>query len=219
VHVGIVGGTGPLGRALAVRLAASGHAVVIGSRDAERAAAAASTLGRTWPGRQLDVSGGANEQAAACELVVLATVWDATLPSAMDLAPYLAGKTVVSVANALVRQGREIHALVPPRGSIAAAVQAAVPDAWVSAACQHLPASTMADLDAELDADVLVCADRPEAMATTVSLLGTVAGLRPLEAGTLASAGAVEAFTAVLVNLNIRYKAHSTLRLSGLDQR
>ena len=215
--MGILGGTGPLGRGLAVRLAASGVDVVVGSRDAERATSVVSELLSTWPGRGLEVAGAGNEEAAGAELVVLATPWDAAIPTARQLRELLAGKVVVSVANALVRQGREMHALIPPRGSVAAGVQAVVPEAAVAAAGHHLPADSLADLGEALEADVLVCADSPEARSATMALFGAIPGLRPLEAGGLASAAAVEAFTAVLITLNMRYKAHSTLRLGGLD--
>ena len=216
VQVGILGGTGPLGRGLTARLAAAGIEVVIGSRDEARASAVAAEVVDAWVGRTLPIRGAGNEEAAAADLVVLATPWDAALPTARSLARALSGKVVVSVANALVRQGREMHALVPPRGSIAAAVQAALPGTAVAAAGQHLPASVLADLEAELAADVLVCADSDEARESTMGLFGSIAGLRPLDAGSLASASAIEAFTAVLITLNIRYKAHSTLRLEGL---
>ncbi|MHB8682115.1 MAG: NAD(P)-binding domain-containing protein, partial [Acidimicrobiales bacterium] len=171
-----------------------------------------------WPGRDLPVTGTANEDAAAgAEVVVLATPWDSIVPTARQLADPLAGKVVVSVANALVKQGREMHALVPARGSLAAAVQAVLPESAVAAACQHLPAAELADLRFALNADVLVCADVPEATATTMALVNDIEGLRALDVGSLASAGPIEAFTAVLVNLNIRYKVHSTLRLDGID--
>lgn len=217
VSVGILGGTGALGRGLALRLADSGVPVVIGSRDGDRAASVVAELLGAWPGRSLAVAGAGNEAAAACDVVFLATPWDAALPTARSLAGELGEKVVVCVANALVKQGREMHALIPARGSIAAAVQAVVPRAKVAAACQHLPASTLANLDAALDVDVLVCADDAVATAVTSELLSKVAGLRPLDAGSLASAGAIEAFTAVLVTLNMRYKAHASLRLSGID--
>ncbi len=216
MHIGILGGTGPLGRGLAVRLAATGHHVTLGSRDAQRAAGVAADLVASWPDLALPVQGDANEATATADVVVMATPWDGAAATVRPLAAALSGKVVVSVANALVKQGREVHALVPPRGSVAAAVQAAVPDALVAAAGHHLPASGLADLAAVLEADVLVCSDHPTATATTMALLGAVPGLRPLDAGSLASAAAVEAFTAVLVTLNIRYKAHSTLRLAGL---
>ncbi|MHB8329337.1 MAG: NADPH-dependent F420 reductase [Acidimicrobiales bacterium] len=217
MHVGILGGTGPLGRGLALRLAASGATVVIGSRHADRAATAAADLVALWAQRPLDISGAANPEAAGGDVTILATPWDSAVPTAHDLSNELAGKVVVCVANALVRQAGELHPLIGPRGSIAAAVQAALPEALVAAAGHHLPAATLADLEAPLEADVLVCADRAEAKAATMALFHGVAGLRPLDAGSLASASAIEAFTAVLVNLNIRYKVHSTLRLAGLD--
>jgi 8-hydroxy-5-deazaflavin:NADPH oxidoreductase len=218
VRVGILGGTGPLGRGLAARLAVCGAEVVIGSRQPERADAAAAELVAAWPGRRLSLEGAANEDASDAELVVLATPWDAAVPTVRQLEPRLRGKVVVSVANALVRQGREMHALFPPRGSISAGVQAALPGSAVSAAGHHLPADTLLDLDAELEADVLVCADVAEAKEAAGALFGSVPGLRPLDAGSLASAAAVEAFTAVLATLNMRYKARSTLRLAGLGE-
>lgn len=217
MRVGILGGTGPLGRGLAVRLAVAGTEVVIGSRQAERATNTAEELVSAWPARQLPIEGGDNDQAARSELIVLATPWDAAVPTAVALKDRLRGKVVVSVANALIRQGREMHALMPPRGSVAAGVQGAVPGAFLSAAGHHLPADSLADLDATLAADVLVCADTDLARDATMALFSAVEGLRPLDAGSLASAAAVEAFTAVLVTLNMRYKAHTTLRLAGLE--
>ena len=131
----------------------------------------------------------------------------------VEIADHLSGKVVVCVANALVREGRDMLAVIPPRGSVAAAL----PDALVAAAGHHLPARALADLDHPLLADVLVCSDHLAATETTMALMGQIAGIRPLDAGGLASASAIEAFTAVLVTLNVRYKAHSTLGLYGLD--
>ena len=99
---------------------------------------------------------------------------------------------------------------------MAAAVQAALPRSLVAAAFHHLPASQMEDLDSGLEADVLVCSDHAEATAATVALAGTIDGLRPLDAGSLSQAAAIEAFTAVCITLNIRHRAHSTLRLAGI---
>jgi NADPH-dependent F420 reductase len=189
---------------------------VIGSRQVERAEAVVGELVDLWPERELLIAPAGNEDACNTDLVVLAPPWDAAVPTARDLAAALRGKVVVSVANALVRQGREMHALVPPRGSIASGVAAVLPESPVAAAGHHLPAGTLANLDAELDADVLVCADAEEAKSATIELFSGIAGLRALDAGSLASAAAVEAFTAVLVTLNMRYRAHSTLRLAGL---
>ena len=120
------------------------------------------------------------------------------------------------MANALVKEGREMLALVPPRGSVAAAVQAALPESLVAAAFHHLPASEMEDLESGLEADVLVCSDHPKATAETMGLVERMRGLRPLEAGSLSQAAPIEAFTAVCITMNIRHKAHSTLRIAGI---
>jgi 8-hydroxy-5-deazaflavin:NADPH oxidoreductase len=216
MDVGILGGTGPLGRGLGLRLAAGGASVTIGSRDAERAAEVVGAMHDRWP-RQLTMAGAANEDAAGRDVVVAATPWDALVPTVGALASRLDGKVVVSVANALVRQGREMLALVPPRGSMAGAVQAELPGARVVAAGQHLPASELEELERTIGADVLVCSDHPDATQVAMALFASIEGLRPLDAGSLAQAAAIEAFTAVLVTVNIRHKAHSSLRLTGLE--
>ncbi len=97
-------------------------------------------------------------------------------------------------------------------------MQSALPQSLIAAACHHLPAGPLADLDKTLECDVLVCSDHPAATEATIAMLNTVDGLRPLDAGSLAASGPIEAFTAVLATLNIRYKARSTLRLGGLEQ-
>lgn len=217
MDVGIIGGTGPAGRGLALRLSAAGTGVVIGSRDAARAADTVAQLHARWGPRITGtLTGAENAEAARAGIVVLATPWDGAVPTAGALAEALCDKVLVSMANALVREGREMLPLVPPRGSIAAAVQAAVPKARVAAAFHHLPAREMVDLDSGLIADVLVCADDPEATAETMSLVERIEGLRPLDAGTLNQAAAIEAFTAVCATLNIRHRAHSTLKLAGI---
>src|SRR5580692_3088227 len=149
MKVGIVGGTGSAGKALGTRLAAAGAQVLIGSRSEERGAAAAEEIIAAWPDFELAVSGATNEGAAQCEMIVLATPWEGAVSTAIELAPQLAGRTVVSMVNALSRMGREFQALVPVRGSIAATLQAALPGVRVTAAFQHLPARELADLSAE----------------------------------------------------------------------
>jgi len=216
MHVGILGGTGPAGRGVAVRLAEAGIRVTIGSRDAERAAEVVAALVERVGVAQGLVEGADNAGAAAADVIVVATPWDSVTPTVRALREPLAGKVVISMANALVKEGREMLALIPPRGSMAAAVQAALPESLVAAAFHHLPASEMENLESGLEADVLVCSDHAEATATTVGLIEKMKGLRPLDAGSLSQAAPIEAFTAVCITLNIRHKAHSTLKMSGI---
>jgi 8-hydroxy-5-deazaflavin:NADPH oxidoreductase len=216
VHVGILGGTGPAGRGVAVRLAQAGVSVTIGSRDAERAADVSDEVRARWPALTLAIDGADNAGAAAADVVIVATPWDSAIATVRGLREPLGEKVVVSMANALVKEGREMLALVPPRGSVAVAVQAALPDSLVAAAFHHLPASEMENLESGLEADVLVCSDHPLATAATIGLVERMAGLRPLDAGSLSQAAAIEAFTAVCITLNIRHKAHSTLRMAGI---
>jgi NADPH-dependent F420 reductase len=216
VHVGILGGTGPAGRGLAARLAQAGVQVTLGSREADRAAGVAREVASKWQHLGLSIAGTDNEGAARADLVIVATPWDGVVSTVKPLRDALAGKTVISMANALIKEGREMLALVPPRGSVAAAVQAALPDSLVAAAFHHLPASEMENLESGLEADVLVCSDHPEASRLTCELIDQMDGLRALNAGSLNQAAAIEAFTAVCITLNIRHKVHSTLRMAGI---
>jgi NADPH-dependent F420 reductase len=169
-----------------------------------------------WPELTLGIVGAANADAARADVIVVATPWESAIPTVTGLRELLSGRVVISMANALVKEGREMLALIPPRGSVAAAVQAALPGSMVAAAFHHLPASEMENLDSGLVADVLVCSDHSEATAVTIELIDAMPGLRPLDAGSLNQAAAIEAFTAVCVTLNIRHKVHSALRMAGI---
>jgi NADPH-dependent F420 reductase len=199
-----------------VRLAEAGVQVTLGSREAERAVGVAAEVSAKWPDRRLDIRGADNAVAAEADVVVLATPWDSAIVTLKPLRGVLEGKVVISMANALIKEGREMLALIPPRGSVAAAVQAALPHSLVAAAFHHLPASEMENLESGLEADVLVCSDHPEATVVAEALVELMRGLRPINAGSLSQATAIEAFTAVCITLNIRHKVHSTLRIAGI---
>lgn len=211
--IGIIGGSGPAGRGLAVRLASVGYNVVLGSREADRAGQVAGAL--TWRG-QGTVTGGTNENAAECDVVILATPWDSAVSTVVPLRKQLVGKVVISMVNALQKQGRELVPMFPARGSMAAEVAAALPGSKVTGAFHHLPAADMENLDSGLDADVMVVGDDLEARTLTVEITDAMEGLRAVEVGSLSLAGAVEAFTAVCITTNIRHKAHTYVKLAGL---
>ena len=214
--IGVLGGTGPAGTAVAARLASVGYRVIIGSRSADRAEEKAREIREAWPSLSLDLRGGSNHDAAACEVIVLATPWDSAATTAKEHEADLAGKVVVSMANALVRVGNEFQPLVPPRGSVAAHVQVAVPRCRVVAALHHLPAKELGHLGDPIDSDVLICSDDKAALVTVSGIVERIPGCRPLDAGELSNATAIEAFTAVLLQLNMRYKTRVAPRLNGI---
>jgi NADPH-dependent F420 reductase len=216
MRIGILGGTGPAGTALAGRLASIGYNVVIGSRSKYRAMEARDELVEKWPDLGALVSFGDNPAAATCDVVVIATPWDSAATTAQANAEALAGKVVVSMANALVRVGHEFQPLVPPRGSVAAHVQAAVPRCRVVAAFHHLPATELGHLGEPIDSDVLICGDDHDAVNTISEIVAKIPGCRPLDAGELSNATAIEAFTAVLLQLNVRYKTRVAPKLTGI---
>ena len=127
MYVGILGGTGPAGQALAARLASVGCQVVIGSRSVERAGAACDELRARWSDRDLALKPGTNPEAAQADLVVVATVWEASAETAASVADELRGKVVVSMGNALAKIDGELRPVPLPTGSVAAAVQEAAP--------------------------------------------------------------------------------------------
>ena len=216
MRIGILGGTGPAGSALAARLASIGYQTVIGSRSKYRAMEARDSMVARWPAIESLLGFGDNAAAAGCDVVVIATPWDSAATTAQENAELLAGKVLISMANALVRVGHEFQPLVPPRGSVAAHVQAALPACRVVAAFHHLPATELGHLGEPIDSDVLICGDDPEAVQTVSEMVAKIPGCRPLDAGELSNATAIEAFTAVLLQLNVRYKTRVAPKLTGI---
>lgn len=202
---------------MAVQFAAVGTEVVVGSRSAERAAGVVDELRQRWSARRLPLVAGDNAQAADADVVVVATPWEGALSTAADHAGALEGKTVISMVNALTRWGGHMVPLLPPSGSIAQALAAALPGAQVAGAFHHLPAGPWADLDHPVEADVMVCADRRSTARQVIELVDRLPGLRGIDAGGLGSALAIEALTAALLEVNRRYKTHAAVRLTGVD--
>jgi NADPH-dependent F420 reductase len=218
VRIGILGGTGPAGRSLAARLADVGYEVVMGSRSRYRAMEIRDELVEKWPAKGLKIGAGDNTEAADCDVVVVATPWDGAAETAGSVAGKLSGKVVISMANALARIDGEFQPLVPPRGSVAASLQAALPGSMVAAAMHHLPAKELGMLDHPIVSDVLICSDHAQATEVTAEIMRRIPGLRPLDAGGLSNATPIEAFTAVMLQLNVRYKTRVAVKFTGIDE-
>lgn len=216
MRIGILGATGPAGSGLAARLASVGYDVCVGSRSKYRAMEVADELTSRWAERSLAIDAADNAGAADADVVVIATPWDAAASTAASVARQLEGKVVISMANALAKVGHEFQPLVPPRGSVAASVQAAVPRSKVAAALHHVPAKELGHLSEPVLSDVLICSDHPEATTATVEIIGSIPDLRPLDAGQLSNAAPIEAFAAVLLQLNVRYKTRVAVQFTGL---
>lgn len=216
MRIGILGGTGPAGSALAARLASVGYPAVIGSRSKYRAMEVRDTMVTRFPELDALLTYSDNEGACECDLVVIATPWDSAATTAQEHEALLQGKVVVSMANALVRVGHEFQPLVPPRGSVAAHVQAAIPGCRVVAALHHLPAKELGHLGQPIDSDVLICGDDIDAVQQVSEIVGKIPGCRPLYAGELSNAMAIEAFTAVLLQLNVQYRTRVAPKLTGI---
>jgi 8-hydroxy-5-deazaflavin:NADPH oxidoreductase len=210
VRVAILGGTGSFGRALAVRLVALGEDdVIIGSRDAERARETARELGGDR------VEGATNDDAVrGADLAVLAVKADAALATARGVAEALGSTPLFSVASAIeFRKG--VGAFPDPDArSLAERIQDVVA-APVTAGLHSIAASNLDE--APPSEDALVCGDDEAAKLLSLELAGKVVAGRALDAGPLASARALEGLTAVIVNLNRRYKAHAGVRVSGVE--
>jgi hypothetical protein len=208
--VGVLGGTGPQGTGLARRFAASGLAVVIGSRDAARAAEVAGRLGG-------GVRGEDNAACArSCDLAIIAVPWAGHADLLRSVADELAGKVVVDCVNPLGFDERGPFPLAVAEGSAAQQAQTLLPRSRVVAAFHHVSAAHLNDAAADVDSDVLVLGDDREATDLVQALAGVVPGLRGVYAGRLRNAGQVESLTANLLAINRRHRISAGLRVTGL---
>ena len=210
--VAVLGGTGDEGRGLARRLSMAGHQVIIGSRKAERAAAAAAELGGGL------LTGAENRDAAGAADVVIASVpWEGHRDLLAALAEPLAGKVVIDCVNPMGFDSHGAYALRVPEGSAAEQAAAVLPDSTVVGAFHHVPAGLLLDpAVATVDMDVLVLGDKRAATDLVIALASEIPGMRGIYGGRLRNCGQVEALTANLVSINRRYSAHAGIRITDV---
>ena len=213
--IGFIGGTGPEGRGLALRFAMAGEAVVIGSRSRERAQEAVEdVLGRA---PDLAVTGAENADAAqSADTVFVAVPYSAHRDTVSGLGDLLKGKTVVDVVVPLAFEKGRVRALAVEEGSVAEQAQLLLPGGRVVGAFHSISAQELLVPDAAMDCDVVVCADDAEARDRVMALAELIKGVRALDGGGLANSRYVEALTALLLNMNRIYKAHSAIKIVGI---
>ena len=216
--IALLGGTGPEGRGLAIRLALAGHHLIIGSRDAARGASVAAELEQVLDGRaHAVVTGAANEDAVREAALVIVTVpyegQRATLEALRDV---LAGKIVID-AVVPMRCERGPRPIDVAEGSATEEAAAILPDSRVIGAFHNLSAEVLQELEATVDADVLVTGSDAEAKQTVIALAEDIAGVHGVDAGPLRFSRFVEQITILLIGINGRYKTHSGVRVAGLE--
>jgi NADPH-dependent F420 reductase len=216
--IAVIGGTGHEGPGLALRWAKSGeYQVIIGSRQQEKAERVAAELNARLG--QNVIRGMVNPDAAAvADMVVLTVPYSAHMPTLESIRAGLKGKILIDVTVPLQPpQVSRVH--IPPGGSAAAEAQALLGgDVRVVAAFQNVGAAHLKDADHPIESDVLICGDDEEAKAEVIAL-AQAAGMRGLDAGPLQNAVVVEGLTAVLIGINIRYKAKGAgIKITGIDQ-
>jgi len=209
--VAIVGGTGNLGSALALRLGAPGVKIIIGSRDAEKAKKAVETLKPSLHGGEIE--GMANQAAVkGADFVVVAVPYEGHAQMVTDLKGQLAGKVVIDTVVPL----NKAKPFVPPAGSaLQEAQQILAGEAPVIGALHNISAVDLSDVDAPLG-DVLVCGDNAEAKQKVMEIIRRI-GARAFDGGPAGNAYVIEGLTGVIIYLNRKYKSkHGSIKITGI---
>jgi 8-hydroxy-5-deazaflavin:NADPH oxidoreductase len=217
--IAVIGGTGPAGTGLALRWARAGETVIIGSRDAARAQQTAETI-RKRVGANAQVSGMENSAAcAASDLLVLTVPFEGQASLLKQLKPAIRSGSVLidaTVPLAASVGGRASRTLGVWQGSAAQQTAELVPKGVSVAAAFHNLSADVLNGDGDVDCDVIVCSDDPNATQIAMELAAKISGVRAIDGGNLENARLVEQVTALLIGLNIRHKGHSGIRITGL---
>jgi NADPH-dependent F420 reductase len=219
--IAIIGGTGPAGTGLALRWARAGEIVVIGSRDSERAQQTAESI-RSRVGANAQVSGMENSAAcAASDLLVLTVPFAGQAELLKQLkASIRAGSVLIDATVPLAASvgGRASRTIGVWQGSAAQQTAELVAKEVSVAAAFHNVSADVLNGDDDVDCDVIVCSDDPKAAQVAMDLASKIKRIRAIDGGKLENARIVEQITALLIGLNIRYKGHSGIRITGLPE-
>jgi len=217
--IAIIGGTGPAGMGLALRWARAGETIIIGSRDEQRAQAAAGAIQRK-AGNQANVSGMENSLACnAADILMLTVPFEGQATLLKQLKNSITEGSILidaTVPLASAVGGRASRPLGVWQGSAAQQTAELVPKGVSVVAAFHNLSADLLNGDDPLECDVVVCSDDPDAAQLTRELAAKIPGVRAVDGGKLENARIVEQITALLIGLNIRHKGHAGIRITGL---
>lgn len=219
-RMAILGGTGPEGIGLGLRFAMAGEEVVVGSRQAPRAEDAARDMRAKLEGIgcRTAVTGADNASAIdGADIIVVSFPFAGVAELLPALAPRLAGKLVLDVINPLQRVNKVFVSAPVPEGSAAERIQALLPESFVVAGFKNESAEELVEIGHPVEGDIVVCSDHQDAKAAVIDLVRRIPRYRPVDAGALVNARVTEGITAMLLNINRRYKAVTSIRILGLD--
>lgn len=213
--IGFIGGTGPEGKGLGLRLALAGQKIMIGSRDEKKATATVKELANVVP--KGSITGNTNSQTAAVsDIVFIAVPFVGQKETLLNLKAELVDKIVVVVVAPLVFNKRQVTTISIEEGSAAEQAQVVLPQSLIVSAFQNLSADELLLPDLKINADVIVCSDHAKAKTEVIALANAINDVRGVDGGNLQNSRYVEDFTALLLNINRIYKTHSTIKLVGL---
>ena len=217
MKLAFVGGTGPEGLGLAMRLARAGHDIAIGSRSHERGVEGAARVREMVPSGR--VTGGENaEVVGAADVVFLTFPYGGQAATLEVLADALKGKIVCDVVAPLeFVKGVGAVALSVPGNSAAEEAAAQVPGGRVVSAFQNMSAEKLIEVDHPIESDVLVCGDDADAKRVVIGLANEIDGVRGIDGGALSNSRYVEMLTSLLINLNRKHKTQTTIRIMGIE--
>ena len=213
--LGLIGGTGPEGLGLALRFSIAGEKVFLGSRDIKRAEAAAQSVSLRNPsglvigGRNLDV-------AREADIVFVCVPYMPHRKVLMSMAKHLRGKIVVDVAAPVKFINGLATSVDVEEGSVALQAHAILTDSTVVAAFQTVAAQSLFGSNEHIESDVIVCSDDPNAKEIVMNLAEKIKGIRAVNGGGLKNARYIEDFVALLININLTYNAHSSIKIVGI---
>lgn len=221
-RIAVLGGTGPEGFGLGLRFAQCGEAVCLGSRDAGRALDAAKKANEQLAAAGISQRVEGAENAAAvngADLVVFAFPYEGVSSLVPSLRPALDGRIVLEVVNPLEVKNGTFRMAAVAAGSAAEEIQALLPESRVVSGFKNQSATELKNLAHPLQGDVLICGEDAAAKEAVADLVRRVRDLRPVDAGALVNARALESMTALLLNLNRRFKTLTSIRVLGLEER